>query len=103
VALLPLRLRLALASAIGTTKLIHAPDLIEDGAADAEARVPLEGDTAGRIEPVDRVDETDYRGGFQVVGVRDRADWHIHAARDPGGEWKVLLDDGAAGRCVAVA
>ena len=82
VALLPLRLRLALATTIGTAKLVHAADLIEHRTADAQTGVALEGDAALRIETVDRVDEADNSGGLEVVGAGDRADRHVHAVGD---------------------
>src|SRR5213594_148970 len=92
-ALLPLRRGLALAPTVRPSEFVHAAHLVEDSAADTQARVAFEGDPALRLEPVYGVDQPNERGGLQVVRTRDCADRHVHPVRDAGGERHVALDE----------
>jgi hypothetical protein len=58
-------------STVRSPSLVHATELVNDRAADAQRGIRLERNAAARIEAIDSADEADHRCGRGIVTVRE--------------------------------
>ena len=86
---------------------VHLPQLVKDGAADAQPGVGLEAGAVALIEVAHGVEQADEAGAVKIFNVHVRRERHGQPANDRLDEGQVLLDellfDSAAGAGFGVA
>jgi hypothetical protein len=85
-----------LRSTVGTASLVDTAKLVYHCATDAERGVRLERNAALRVVPIDGTDESDHRGGCDVITVSQRRLGDPHAAGNTDSEVRIALDERAA-------